>query len=417
LPPGALTLLLRGAQIAIERGWELYLVGGYVRDCLLKIPDYDIDIAVVGDAPALARLLAREAGTQLELHDAFGTAVLSFAGEPFHMDLVTARREVYERPGALPAVEPGTIADDMARRDFTANALAVRILPDTIGHLFDPHGGLKDLRAGLIRVLHDNSFIDDPTRIFRAVKLAVRLGWRVEPHTLELILQAVRDGVLSTVSVDRITRELLLIFEEPKSGQILAELDKLGVLTNIHPALGWRYSPDREIIKDAAHLTKDERRDAALAVIAAEFAGAPDEAEALARWLRLPVSLVRLMRDAAQLVGLWEELGAEIQQPSITYRLLHGLDPAALEAALRLVPLTTDERASERVRDYLNRLRHVEPELDGHYLRELGIPPGPLYRHVLEALRDAKLDGQLSTRAAEEMFVGRKLQEVDKAQK
>ena len=249
LPPHAYELLQRASAMSEEQGWELYLVGGYVRDCFLKIPDYDIDIAVVGDAPALARKLAEESGAQAEIHEAFGTAVLTYEGDTFDLDIVTARSERYEHAGALPIIKPGTIADDMARRDFTVNAMAIRILPGDIGPLFDPHGGLDDMRSGLIRVLHDASFIDDPTRLFRAVKLAVRLGWRIETHTLELILQAVRDGVLATVSMDRITHELLLIMEEPKAEDTLAELQKLGLLTNIHPTFRWPYPAGRGIIR------------------------------------------------------------------------------------------------------------------------------------------------------------------------
>ncbi len=402
-------MLMRAADLATNHGWDLYLVGGYVRDCLLKIPDYDIDVAVVGDAPTLARTLAHETGAQLEVHPDFGTAVLTFDNVIFDMDLVTARHERYEHPGALPTVQRGTIADDMARRDFTANAMAIPILSGTFGPLYDPHNGLDDLLAGLIRVLHDQSFVDDPTRIFRAVKLARRLGWRIEPHTLEFVLQAVRDGVLSTVSIDRITRELLLILEEPKAEQILADLDKLGVLTNVHPNFGWPYPPDRTIIHDAEHLPKEQRRDTALAVIAAECANAPAEAEALGRWLNLPSPLVKLMRDSAQVAALWQQLDEEDQPPSATYRLLHDIDPAALEAFRHIQPLTASTEATAHLSNYLDNLRHIKPELDGNYLRMLGLSPGPAYRPILEALLDAKLDGKLPNRAAEEEFLRQQL--------
>lgn len=411
LPARAYRVLKRAAEIAQEEGGELYLVGGYVRDIFLKIPDYDIDIAVVGNAPALARSLAEETAAQAEVHEAFGTAVLTFEGETFDLDIVTARGETYEYPGALPTVRPGTIADDMARRDFSVNAMAVRILPDRVGELFDPHDGLSDLRSGLIRVLHDRSFVDDPTRLFRAVKLAVRLGGRVEVHTLELILQAVRDGVLTTVSMDRITHELLLIMEEPKGEDVLAELDKLGLLIGIYPVFRWPYTAGRGIVLNADQLSQEQRRDACLTVIAAEFAGAPAEAETLARWLRLPAPLVRLMHDAALLVGLWGQLGEDEQKPSATYRLLQGLDVRALEAALNIDPLVRDIVASSRLRDYLARLRNVKTELDGHYLRAVGMPPGPQYKRVLDALLDAKLDGMVSNRADEEEFVRRILRD------
>lgn len=417
LPPYALSVLMRASDLAAMHGWHLYLVGGYVRDCLLKIPDYDIDLTLVGDAPALARALAQETGAQLEVHDPFGTAVLVFQDGTFDMDIVTARRERYEHPGALPTVEAGTIADDMVRRDFTVNAMAVQILPGTIGPIYDPHGGLDDLRAGLIRVLHDRSFIDDPTRIFRAVKLSVRLDFRIEPHTLELILQAVRDGVFGTLSMDRIRHELLLILEEPKGQDILAELEHLGLLAAIHPTFSWPYARGREIIEDAEHLTKEQRRNAHLIVIAAEFAGEPDEAETLARWLNLPVPLVRLMRDGAQLAGQWERLGQENLKLSEIYRLLQPFDSDVLEAVKNIVPLAQDTIASARIEDHLSRLLYVKPELDGVHLRILGVPPGPIYKRVLDALRDAKLDGLVPDPAAEEAFIRQRLTEEGWAQK
>lgn len=406
LPPRAYAILLRAAELAQETNSQLYLVGGYVRDCFLKIPDYDIDIAVVGDAPALARILAQETGAQSEIHEAFGTAVLTYRGEPFDLDIVTARSETYSHPGALPTVLPGTIADDMSRRDFTINAMAVQILPGGIGTLFDPHNGIDDLRLGIIRVLHDASFIDDPTRLFRAVKLAVRLRGRIEVYTLELILQAVRDGATATVSMDRIRHELLLIMEEPKGENVLAELDKLGLLISIYPTLAWPYEAGRNIVLDPEQLTPEQRRDACLTVIAAEYASEPGEAEALGRWLRLPAHLIRLMHDAAQLVGLWGKLGEE-QKPSVTYRLLQGIDIKAIDAALRLAPLVHDTLAAARLRSYLDHLRFVKTDLDGHYLRAIGVPPGTIYKRVLDALLDAKLDGEVEGRAAEEQYIER----------
>jgi tRNA nucleotidyltransferase (CCA-adding enzyme) len=408
LPSKARDVLRRAGQIATERGWHAYLVGGYTRDCLLKIPDYDIDISVEGDAPVLARQLAQEAGASLEIHPDFGTAVLLFESERFDMDIVTARREWYEYPGALPTVEAGSIEDDLARRDFTVNAMAVRINPDGFGPFLDPHGGLEDLQNGLIRVLHARSFMDDPTRIFRAVKLAVRLGFKIELETLELILQAVRDNALATVSVERITHELLLIMEEPRGGGMLAELEKLGVLGAVHPALSWPY-PDGTMAPDESEpLSGQERSDtclAIMAIIAAEFAGAPDGAETLARWLRLDVRHIRLMRDSARLVSLWPRLGEEELKPSEIYTLLHDLDPAALRAYTRIKAPAQDSVPRSRLLDYLDRLRYIKPSISGNYLRELGIRPGPLYKLLLGDLLDAKLNGELPEREDEERFV------------
>ncbi|MDQ3927827.1 MAG: polynucleotide adenylyltransferase, partial [Chloroflexota bacterium] len=331
LTPEMLGLLRRASALASERGWNIYLVGGYVRDVLLKIPDYDVDISVEGDAVALAALLAEQLSVPIQAHDAFGTATLDL-GAGLHLDFVTARKERYEKPGALPTVEPGTIQDDIARRDFTINALAVRLLPGGPSDLLDPHGGIHDLQSRIIRVLHDGSFVDDPTRIFRAVKLAERLGCKIEPHTLELVLRAVRDGALYTVSMARISRELLLILEEPAADAILATLDRLGVLGALYPGLAWPYLPGHIRPTASEHITPAQRRDTYLAAIAAEFAAEPAEAERLARWLKLKAHHIRLMRDAARLTQLWARLGEEEQAPSQTYHMLRDLDANALAA-------------------------------------------------------------------------------------
>jgi tRNA nucleotidyltransferase (CCA-adding enzyme) len=410
LTPEMLDLLVRTSSLAGERRWNIYLVGGYVRDVLLKIPDYDIDISVEGDAVALAALLAEQLDTPLQMHEAFGTAILDL-GAGLHLDFVTARKERYEKPGALPTVEPGTIQDDMARRDFTINALAVHLLPGGPGDLLDPHGGLRDLRARLIQVLHDGSFIDDPTRIFRAVKLAERLGCKIEPHTLELILQAVRDGALYTVSMDRITRELLLILEEPGADAILATLDHLGVLAALYPGLAWPYPPGHIRPAASEQITAAQRRDTYLAALAAEFAAEPGEAERLARWLKLKSPHIRLMRDAAHLTQLWARLGEEEQSPSQTYKLLRDLDVAALEAYARIEALAADTVPWQRLHDYLSKWRHVRTVVGGDYLKRLGVPQGPIYKQALEELLAAKLDGRVEGKQDEERFIEEWLKE------
>ncbi|HYO50618.1 MAG TPA: CCA tRNA nucleotidyltransferase [Chloroflexia bacterium] len=410
LKPEMLDLLVRTSSLAAEHGWNIYLVGGYVRDVLLKIPDYDIDISVEGDAVALAALLAEQLNTPMQTHEAFGTAVLDLGGG-LHLDFVTARKERYDKPGALPTVEPGTIEDDMARRDFTINALAVHLLPEGPGRLLDPHGGLLDLQTRLIRVLHDGSFRDDPTRIFRAAKLAERLGCKIEPHTLELVLQAVRDGALYTVSMDRISRELLLILEEPGADSILATLDHLGVLIALYPGLAWPYPPGHIRPAASEQITAAQRRDTYLAAIAAEFAAEPGEAERLARWLKLKAPHITLMRDAARLTQLWARLGEDGQSPSQTYHLLRALDANALEAYGRIEALAADAVPWQRLQDYLAKWRHVKTAVDGEYLKHLGVPQGLIYRQALEELLAAKLDGRVEGKEDEERFVEEWLKE------
>jgi tRNA nucleotidyltransferase (CCA-adding enzyme) len=425
--PEAKRILESTARLATEHNWLVYLVGGWVRDALLGIPNYDLDISVVGDAHALAHLIAHEAAAEVEAYDRFDTATLIFPAESkvqgpkskvkahksairnlqsaIHLDLVTARRETYEMPGGLPSVEPGTIHDDLARRDFSINAMAAELLLEGTGELVDPHGGLNDLHARLIRVLHAGSFRDDPTRLIRAVRFAERLGFRIEQGTLELALQAIRDGVLYTISTDRVVRELLKVLEEPNAGAMLVSLEKLGILHAINPTLHWPYTPKRlDIAKDES-ITPDERRDAYLAAIGAKFAHEPDEAVQLARALNLTAPHVRLMRDAARLAQIWPQLGQPDLARSRVYNLLRPLDLNTLEAYARIRALSADTLPWERLQDYLTSARHIKPLITGDSLKQMRLPPGPAYKSLLQALLEAKLDGEVASLANEERFV------------
>lgn len=407
MPPGAMKLLRDMARQAAERGWSLYLVGGYVRDCLLKIPDYDIDVSVEGDATELARLVAKQTGANVEVHGIFGTALLTWPPEvaAYDIDLVTARRESYERPGALPTVEPGTILDDLARRDFTVNAMAVRVEPESTGPLLDPHGGMADMQARQLRVLHDRSFTDDPTRIFRVVRLSMRLDFDIEEHTGHLIREAIEDGALATVSMDRITHELRLIWREPLSTEILYVLAIMGVLDKVHSDLRRPLRSAHEGPSTSARMDPEIRKAANLAALGFSHDGDVDAALALARHLRLDARELTIVRDSAALAGLWSTLLDPGLRRSDVRRLLTPLSPEALEA-FRLVTYPEEEyQAVLWLDEYLSQLRHARTALTGDYLRELGIPPGPVYREALSALLDAKLDGEVRTRKDEERFV------------
>ncbi len=406
LSPEALTLLEKVAYVAREQGMQPYIAGGSVRDILLGRPHYDLDIAVEGDAIALAHALEQNGVGRVVATHRFGTAELDWHG-PRHLDLVTARRERYERPGALPTVEPGTILDDMARRDFTVNAMAIGLHEERIGPLIDPHAGAADLHSRLIRVLHDASFTDDPTRIIRAVKYARRLAFGIELHTLELIFQAVRDGALAAVSMDRIVRELLLVMQEPQAGQMLADLENYGVLRSIHPDLYWPYPAGSSTVPgEGIQMSPEERRDTFLALTASEYATEPEAARELAKALGLDARLTRLMADAARLAQIWPRLSDPGLRPSQIYDLLKDLDLHALKAFARIEAMARDEAAWKNLHEYLNRLRFVKPELGGDYLKEVGVEPGPVYRRLLSDLLAAKLDGEVTARDEEEEFIG-----------
>jgi len=249
LPPGLFAFLRLAGEVARAQEQGLYLVGGAVRDLLLGRPNLDFDLVVEGDAPQLARQLAKASAEKVVTHPRFGTA--KFRRDDLSIDLVTARSETYPRPGALPEVEPGTIGDDLLRRDFSINAMAIHLSPDSFGQLFDPHAGRPDLERGLIRVLHDRSFIDDATRMLRALRYEHRLGFQLEQHT-EMLMR--RDkSMLETISGDRIRHELELILNEEHPERTLHRAEALGVLQEIHPSLsgdGWlaeRFAQARQL--------------------------------------------------------------------------------------------------------------------------------------------------------------------------
>src|SRR5882672_5508800 len=213
-------------EVAAEKGCRPYLVGGPVRDLLLGRPAIDIDLTLEDGAPVLARALAKRVAGRLRSYPQFLTYKVTAEGQP-EIDIATARKERYRSAGALPTVTEGHLKDDLLRRDFSINAMAVDLMT---GELHDPAGGVRDLAAMSIRVLHDQSFHDDPTRIFRAVRLATRLGFSLEADTARLLESAVASGALTTIARERIWRELFLAFDEENAPHAIAALSAAGVL-------------------------------------------------------------------------------------------------------------------------------------------------------------------------------------------
>src|SRR4030042_6195240 len=238
LPAESLNLIRAAGELASEQGLGLYLVGGAVRDLLLGRANFDLDLVVEGDAPKLASRLAQREGGEIVVHRRFGTA--KFRYKKLSIDFVTARAETYAHPGALPTVRPGSIKDDLWRRDFTINAIAIHLDRDNFGTPLDPYGGEDDLENRLIRILHEKSFIDDATRMLRAIRYEQRFDFQLEPNTEELLRRDL--GMLNTISGDRIRHELELILKEECPEKMLRRASELGVLKEIHSSLkgnGW----------------------------------------------------------------------------------------------------------------------------------------------------------------------------------
>jgi tRNA nucleotidyltransferase (CCA-adding enzyme) len=376
------------AGIAEDSGFRAYLVGGPVRDSLLGTSTTDLDITVIGDATAVAARLAEEIDGRLTVHQRFGTATVTYG--LLTIDLVTARRETYRSPGALPDVEPGDIGDDLARRDFTINAMAMPLF-GSAAEPVDPHGGRADLDAGVIRVLHAGSFRDDPTRILRAVRYAARFGFRIEPATAGLMSEALGARALATLSGDRLRHELERTLEEADPAPSLRLADDCGVLQAVHPAL------------TAEHLAGagGERPTPLTWLAALVWPLSADEGAALSARLNAPSDWTRVIADMARIRGMVPALctdGEDGLKPSDVCALLDGLAPDALRGAI----MTAGGGAADRIGRYLNEWWSVAPRLRGNDLLVLGVPAGPAVGEALRELRKARLDGVTRTVQDEE---------------
>jgi tRNA nucleotidyltransferase (CCA-adding enzyme) len=366
-----------------------YLVGGAVRDLLRGQTAVDLDVAVEGDAPALAREVAARTGGEAVVHDRFGTATVR--APRVVADLATTRRERYAEPGALPDVEPAPLTEDLARRDFAINAMAIALAGDRLGHLHDPHGGRLDLDARVVRVLHERSFLDDPTRLLRAVRYEARLGGRMDPDTEALAREAVTGGALATVSGHRIRDELMDLLGEIEVGRAVERMGDLEIDRALHPAL----EADGEAVASAALACLETGADRALAALAALVARDPD---ALAPW----VEALGLRRGDRERV-----LAAARQAPSLVVPLRMELPRSAVHALLRCEPPETLALAlamgapAGPLPRFIADLRDVHLEITGDDLIAAGVERSPAIGRALDEVLRRKLDGELSGREAE----------------
>jgi len=405
LPEKVVGLLRQAGQVAEESGFALYLVCGFVRDLLLGLPSLDLDLAVEGDAIARARDLAGRLGGRVRSHRRFGTAKWILAGRekdlPEHLDFVTARTEFYEEPTALPTVEYSSLRHDLYRRDFTINTLAIGLSGTHYGRLFDFYGGKRDLERQLIRVLHNLSFIEDPTRILRAIRLERRLGFAIEPRTLHLLHDAVEQGLLERTTGERVRHELLLILQEEEPEHALARLDELRVLEHLSPRLAWDESLRRRFLGVRQVASGEERTLLYLALLFYRLS--THEMEEVIERYHFRVRHSRLLREVLQ---LRQEIVPALQAGPLPPRLIYGLLRPFSSQALNALPLAEDDsQVHQAVQLYLERLRFVRTALTGSDLKALGLAPGPIYKQILGALLDARLEERVHSRAEEEALL------------
>jgi tRNA nucleotidyltransferase (CCA-adding enzyme) len=375
---------------ALEGLPPAYLVGGAVRDLLRGEQPTDIDIAVEGDARSVARALADRLGGQAREYERFGTADVIVGGQTLH--LVSTREEFYDAAGELPRVTQASLSEDLRRRDFTVNSMAIGLTGEDFGHLYDPHGGLGDLQAGLIRVLHDRSFVDDPTRLLRAVKYGTRLGFQLEPETERLAREAVAADGLATVSGARIRDELMELLGDAEVPSGIERLRELEIHSALNPAL----DPDPDLVTSAALGAATIGADRRVSALAALVESAPEQLDLWLADLNLPAE----ERDAASRAArvgdrIAQALREREHTPSELRELLarEPLEALALALALRAPP--------EPIVRWVTDLRGVTLEISGDDLLAAGVPEGPAVGRALEETLRRKLDGLVSGRDEE----------------
>ena len=398
--PGPVIRLVRTVGLAASRcGFNSYLVGGMVRDILLHRPIADIDIMIEGDAIGLASSIADSHQAKLTVHRAFGTAGFNLDG--LRIDLSTCRGESYDRPGALPRVRPGDICDDLLRRDFSVNAMAICINPVDFGLLTDLYGGRADLEAGLIRVMHDRSFEDDATRIMRAVRYEQRLGFKLERRTALLLRRDA--GMLDTISSDRLKHEVLLWLAEPQPAGIIRRAGQLGILGKLHPSLKW----DRPMQTAFRRALKPGEGAAGthlyFCLMTYQLDG--DALYELLQRLNLLGSRYDLLSHQCLAVkGRLPQLDSPSIRNSEIFSLLKDVEATAVLVNRFYAPTPA---VGNNLRLYLEKLARVKTYSTGSSLAQWGVKQGPLVGAILNELLEAKLDGRVKTRADEERLARR----------
>ena len=397
----------------------LYLVGGVVRDLILGRTIQDFDFVVEGDIADFAESILKKYGGKILVHSRFGTAkwilnestfkrldfpVSRFPDFELSFDLVSARSETYTQPGALPTVERSTIDDDLRRRDFTVNAMALRLDGNHYGKLLDPLGGEEDLERGTIRVLHPKSFIDDPTRIYRAVRYEGRYGFQIDDVTLSLIPDA--KPIIAELSAERIRHELDLILAEPNAASMLKRLAELDLLKAIHPTLFFD-EPARARLANIQsfralrrispwNLDRGEGNKNVLGWLLWLMPLSHNDIGSLNVRLQFTSDFLASLFAASTMFSTLSSF-VEIKPSQFVERV--GLYP--LNAVEAVYFIAHDEKLKDIFFKYLSEWRHVKPYITGDDLKEYGLEPGPKYGEILRRLRAGWLDGEINSKEQE----------------
>ena len=406
LPKRLIKILREIGAVADELGYGAFVVGGFVRDLFLYRSDEDVDIVIEGDGILFAREYAQRVGARVHTHEKFGTAVIVFA-DGFKIDVASARMEYYKFPAALPVVQMSSIKLDLFRRDFTINTLAIRLNPDKFGTLIDFFAARKDIKEKIIRVLHNLSFVEDPTRVFRAIRFEQRFDFTIGKLTAGLIQNAVSMDFFRELSGRRVFTELRLILEEENPAAALSRLNDFNLLKVIHPSI--KFDKDflallnavKKVLSwhDLLFLDESYKRWVIYFLALIQDCDA-DQCREICTRFELTPDLHKLFcteRFEAQRCLLWLERNL----PVINSTLYQRLAVFRTELILYMMALTKRKAAKKAISHYFTELRRVDIRIKGRDLKKIGLAPGPVYREILQAVLNARLDGRLKSRKDE----------------
>lgn len=405
LPSRLLSILRLAGQVAEESGFKVYCVGGFVRDLLLRVPNFDVDLVVDGDGETLTHALAERLGGKERVHERFQTGVVILP-DGSKIDVATARTEYYEFPAALPNVEKSSIKEDLYRRDFTINTLAVSLNPDNFGDLIDYFGGRQDLEKGLVRILYNFSFVEDPTRILRAIRFEQRYRFQIEADTLRFAQDAIERRLLGKLSYKRILQELILILGEKDPVSSLVRMNEIGVWKYILPEVDPE-AIDRNILRRIPIVSSwwEERYlqgnlKTWLVYIQVILARLDEKKlQAVVERYRFNSYAQKCLKESRRVPNVLAAMGGD-----------QGLKPSDLDALIGnwsqesivyLLLSISCEGTWDQVISYLDAKEKARVEINGNDLKNAGIKPGPLYSIILNELYKRKLDGTLQNRTDE----------------
>ncbi|MFA4015184.1 MAG: hypothetical protein RUDDFDWM_000262 [Candidatus Fervidibacterota bacterium] len=398
LPSWLVERIITIGDVVERKGWRIFVVGGFVRDLLLGRRNYELDVMVEGEGIYLAKALSELFGAKLISHEQFMTAVL-YMPDGTRIDIATCRKERYKHPAALPEVEPATAEEDLHRRDFSINAMAIDISKRRFGELLDVCGGMADLENGLIRVLHERSFIDDPTRAFRAVRFEQRFSFSIESNTMRLLKEAIESGMLSLLTPDRIKHEWIRICSEENPEPHILRMEELGMLRWIDSSFGFRSHEQRSALSSIMSVEKrlensNVSYERWLLYFMPLLDGATNEdIERVCKRYSISSKHLQVFLQLSSLGDVLERTRVKLPPSTLKEILDHFGTEAIIYALAKAVSFGASyEMAKEQLFAYLERYRHERPDISGSDIIGAGIPAGPWIGTALAEALKVKLD-------------------------